>query len=173
MAIRTLILAIATLCASSAFAENSEKRDLSALEVPSPDRGPEGRIRVGVLVCQIEGGFGLLLGSSKPVACSFDTGYGAESYSGRISKLGLDVGFTQTQYLRWVVFAPPISNEESDLSGRYAGVSAMSTLGAGFGANALVGGSADRIILQPVSLQAGKGVNVAVGVASMRLRRES
>ena len=159
------------LCASSASAENTEKRDLSALEVPPPDQGPEGRVRLGVLVCEIEGGFGLLLGSSKPIGCSFDTGYGTESYSGRVSKLGLDIGFTQTQYLRWIVFALPISDDESDLSGRYSGVSAMSTLGAGFGANALIGGSADRIILQPVSVQAGKGVNVAVGVASMRLRR--
>jgi len=37
-------------------------------------------------------------------------------------------------------------------------------------ANALLGGSAKSIALQPLSVQGQEGLNVAVGVAELRLR---
>jgi hypothetical protein len=40
----------------------------------------------------------------------------------------------------------------------------------GVGANALIGGSENSIALQPVSVQAQQGLNVAVGVAALSLR---
>ena len=56
------------------------------------------------------------------------------------------------------------------LAGRYAGASAEATVGAGVGANALVGGSDRTITLQPVSVQAQAGLNVAVGVGALEQR---
>lgn len=132
-------------------------------------KGPEGRTRVGTLRCEVEGGIGLIVGSSKGVTCTFKGPQGTERYAGRINKLGLDVGVTGKQYLRWVVFAP--GTGDATLAGRYAGVSASGSLGAGFGANALVGGSSKQVVLQPISVQAGTGVNVAVGVASLNLQK--
>ena len=132
-------------------------------------KGPEGRTRIGTLRCEVDGGVGLIVGSSKTVNCSFKGPNGTERYAGRINKLGLDVGVTGKQYLRWVVFAP--SKGDATLAGRYAGVSASGSLGAGFGANALLGGSSKSVVLQPISVQAGTGVNVAVGVASLNLQK--
>jgi len=40
------------------------------------------------------------------------------------------------------------------------------------GANALIGGSNRTITLQPVSIQAQEGLNLAVGVAALTLRPE-
>jgi hypothetical protein len=40
------------------------------------------------------------------------------------------------------------------------------------GANALVGGSNKNIILQPLSVQAQQGLNIAAGVAALQLRAD-
>ena len=56
------------------------------------------------------------------------------------------------------------------LAGDYAGVSAEATVVVGGGANLLVGGSSKTITLQPLSVQAQTGLNVAAGVTSFQLR---
>jgi hypothetical protein len=43
-------------------------------------------------------------------------------------------------------------------------------VGVGVGANALIGGSSKSIVLQPLSVQAQEGLNIAAGVASLELR---
>ena len=48
---------------------------------------------------------------------------------------------------------------------------AEATVGLGLGANALVGGFRKSINLQPISVQAQTGLNVAAGVQSLHLRR--
>jgi hypothetical protein len=68
----------------------------------------------------------------------------------------------------WEVVAPT-SRTFGALAGRYAGASAEATVGAGIGANALVGGSNRTITLQPVSVQAQAGLNIAVGVGALEL----
>ena len=55
------------------------------------------------------------------------------------------------------------------LTGLYVGASGEIALGVGVGANALVGGSDKSIVLQPLSLEASVGVNLALGVAGLRL----
>jgi hypothetical protein len=49
------------------------------------------------------------------------------------------------------------------------GGTASATVGVGVGANALVGGSSNSIALQPLSIEANRGLNVAAGVAAMTL----
>ncbi len=128
------------------------------------------RVEVGVLRCEVEGGLGLLIGSSKGVACAFEGTDGtSETYTGRITKLGLDVGVTGKQQMVWRVLAPQDAGANSAMGGRYVGASAGASVGVGGAANALIGGSEDNFVLQPVSVQTGTGVNVALGVAAMRL----
>ena len=133
------------------------------------------RDKLGTLSCTVEGGIGLLIGSSKKAACEFKHADGTmEKYTGQISKLGLDVGVTGESFLKWVVFTPVGTNiGEHALAGRYVGVSAGGSLGIGLGANALVGGSAKKIGLQPLSVEGGTGVNVAVGVSTLTLEPAS
>ena len=47
---------------------------------------------------------------------------------------------------------------------------AEATVGAGLGANVLVGGSDRTVALQPLSVQGQAGLNVAAGVAELTLR---
>lgn len=129
-------------------------------------------IKVGVLTCNIDGGVGLIIGSSKGVECTFQpAGGGAtEVYEGKIGKLGLDIGITGKAVMGWAVFAPG-KVKPGALSGRYSGASAEASLIAGLGANVLIGGSDKSINLQPISVQAQTGVNIAAGVASLKLKK--
>ena len=144
-------------------------------EISIPERGPEGRERAGILACTIDGGIGMILGSSKSVNCTFKnraTGT-TETYTGKINKFGLDIGVTGKQYMRWVVFGPQGPDNVDGFAGTYRGVSVGAGLVASFGANALIGGSDKNFVLQPVSVEAGTGLNIAIGVASMKIERQN
>ena len=128
-------------------------------------------VEVGVLTCKVFGGAGFIFGSTKDIECVFEGLSGSrEPYYGSIDKFGLDIGFTGKSVIVWTVFAPSSDIPYGALAGNYGGVSAEATVGLGVGANALVGGSKNSIALQPVSVQAQQGLNVAVGVAELKLR---
>jgi hypothetical protein len=128
-------------------------------------------VKMGVLSCEVEGGAGFIIGSSKGVDCVYEPASGGrrEHYSGSIGKLGVDIGVTGRTVLAWAVFAPGKVNKGA-LRGSYSGVSAEATVGVGLGANVLVGGFKKGINLQPISVQGQTGLNIAAGVASLRLR---
>jgi hypothetical protein len=128
------------------------------------------RTKVGTLTCDVSGGIGVIIASKKSVACMFTPAQPGprEVYTGSISKFGLDVGATGGGEMVWSVFAP--SNKVfGALAGNYAGASAEATVGAGLGANVLVGGSNRTVALQPLSVQGQTGLNLAVGVSELVL----
>jgi hypothetical protein len=57
------------------------------------------------------------------------------------------------------------------LAGVYVGATAEASLVVGLGANVLVGGSKKQFALQPLSVQAQAGVNIAVGVGELDLTK--
>ncbi|MFN0264395.1 DUF992 domain-containing protein [Tepidamorphus sp. 3E244] len=128
------------------------------------------RVEVGVLTCDVSGGSGFIFGSTKTLDCVFERAEGAdERYRGDISKFGIDIGTTTRGGMVWAVFAPTSDIVAGALNGNYAGVSGEATVGVGVGANALIGGSSRSIVLQPVSISGQEGLNIAVGIAEMRL----
>lgn len=130
-------------------------------------------VKVGMLVCDIEAGAGFILGSRKALSCDFNPLRGApELYDGAITKLGIDAGLTGGTRVIWAVFAPSSSIDSGALEGNYYGLTAEVTPAVGLGANILVGGFDQSINLQPISVQGQVGVNVAAGVARMRLNSE-
>jgi Protein of unknown function (DUF992) len=137
---------------------------------PASAQAPQG-VKVGTLTCDISGGIGLIIASQKQVQCLFTPAQPGprEVYVGAIRKFGLDLGATTGGEMVWSVFAPT-TGRIAALTGNYAGATAEATVGAGLGANVLVGGSDRTIALQPVSVQGQTGLNVAAGVAELELR---
>lgn len=140
----------------------------------SASREPDGNggVKIGYLDCEIGSGLGYGLGSAKTVDCVFKSSTGSrlsENYSGTIRKLGVDVGFTTRGRLVWAVFAPTAGYHEGSLSGLYEGATAEATVGAGVGANILVGGTAGSIQLQTLSVTGQIGLNLAAAGTSMTL----
>lgn len=139
---------------------------LASFTVPAQ---AQSRVEIGTLTCTVEGGAGFIVGSTKNLVCDFRGTGVRERYAGTINKFGLDIGATQRTVIVWTVLAPKADVPVGALRGQYAGVSAEATLGAGIGANALIGGFEDSIALQPLSVQAQQGLNLAVGISSLTL----
>jgi hypothetical protein len=153
-----------TLCALAAAAV------LAAPIAPSLAQAP---VRLGTLNCDVSGGIGLIITSKKDLLCIYtpDGGGPRETYAGAIRKFGLDIGATTGGQMIWIVYAPTRGGPNA-LAGEYVGATAEATVGAGAGANALIGGSNRTFTLQPLSLQAQTGLNLAAGVAGLTLRPE-
>jgi hypothetical protein len=141
-----------------------------AMALPVPTVAQAERTKAGTLTCDISGGIGLIITSHKEVTCMFTPSQPGprEVYVGGINKFGLDIGATAGGEMVWAVYAPT-TRRFGALAGNYSGASAEATVGAGLGANVLVGGSDRTIALQPLSVQGQAGLNVAAGVAELVL----
>jgi Protein of unknown function (DUF992) len=156
MACRGLVVALVGAAAVAA-----------AAAVPA-DAQPQ-RVQVGTLACSISAGVGLVVASQRNVSCNFQPDGGSpEAYTGTMTRVGVDVGFTTGGAMVWGVFAGT-NRYAGMLSGTYAGATAEATVAAGLGANVLVGGSNHSVALQPLSVQGQVGLNVAAGVGALEL----
>ncbi len=139
-------------------------------------KAQENYIETGVLECSGEGGWGLILGSQKTMRCIFSNAQGKPLgfYDAKITKYGLDIGKTGKTSMIWAVFAPAEEGGNNyrvgALDGGYAGVAAEASVLVGVGADALVGGGDNSFALQPVSIKAQTGINLAVGVNTLSLK---
>lgn len=163
-----LALALAPAFASSASA--ADFVDSPAYEQADDRDG----VKIGVLTCDVAGGVGYVLGSAKSADCVFSSTRGTQDrYSGVIRKMGVDLGFTTRSRVVWAVFAPTAGYHQGSLGGLYQGATAEATIGAGIGANILVGGTSGSIHLQTVSVSGQLGLNVAATGTSVTLVPES
>jgi hypothetical protein len=128
-------------------------------------------VQVGVLECRGGASIGFIIGSVTNLGCVLRVdGLPEDRYIATIRKVGVDLGITQETALAWGVYAPVARLGPGDLSGNYAGAQGSASVGVGGGGNVLVGGSANSISLQPLSLQGQVGLNVAAGLESLELR---
>lgn len=155
---------------------NTIKRSLKVLaasallSMPALSTSKAETVEAGLLTCQIEGGSGFIVGSSKDMICSFESADGSvERYTGNVKKFGIDIGSTDSATVKWVVLAPTKNVGAGSLKGQYGGFSGEVTAGVGVGANAMIGGSNRSIILQPFSAQVQTGLNIAIGIGTMSL----
>jgi len=128
-------------------------------------------VQIGVLECRGGASVGFIVGSVTNLGCLLHSeGRPDQPYVATIRKVGIDLGITEQSSLAWAVFAPVERAGVGDLSGNYAGAQGSANIGVGLGANVLVGGSANSIALQPLSIQGSTGISVAVGLAGLELR---
>jgi hypothetical protein len=135
--------------------------------------GAAQQIRAGLLTCNVSGGIGFIVGSQKTISCVFKPDQPSfpsrqEDYDGTITKFGLDLGITGGGMMVWAVFTNTVAGP-GFLAGDYVGASGEASVGAGLGANVLVGGSNRTVTLQPISVSGQIGLNLAVGVAAFHL----
>jgi Protein of unknown function (DUF992) len=135
----------------------------------SPGGAQPARLQVGSLNCSLSSSIGMVLGSERNVACILHTdNIPDETYQGTLSRVGLDIGATSGGKIVWAVFAGT-NRFAGMLNGTYVGASGEASIGAGLGANVLVGGSDNSVALQPVSIQGQTGLNIAAGISKLYL----
>ena len=125
----------------------------------------------GMLECNVSGGTGFIITSSKALDCYFMPSGGGpkERYLGTINRFGLDIGVTGPGKLAWGVAAPGGPPVPGALQGVYSGVGGGATVGAGATANVLVGGNGNNLSLQPLSVSGQIGLNFTAGVGQITL----
>jgi Protein of unknown function (DUF992) len=138
--------------------------------VTAPADAQPSQVQVGQLTCSVSSGIGLIVASQRNVNCVFRGRAGGpdESYTGTMTIIGVDVGFTTGSAIVWGVFADT-NRYAGMLAGTYVGATAQATVGAGAGANVLVGGSNRSVSLQPLSVQGQVGLNAAGGIGTLDL----
>jgi hypothetical protein len=130
------------------------------------------QLEVGKLDCDISAGVGMIIESKQTVSCTFTPSPSlpgpAQTYKGSIDEFGLAIGDVKAGRMVWLV-SSVTGQPLNGLQGTYRGVEADASLGLGGGAKILVGGNQDSVSLQPLSLEGEEGVNVAIGVAALKL----
>jgi hypothetical protein len=131
-------------------------------------------VNLGMLVCDMSKGIGLIIIEKQKMTCEFRPVSGpTEVYTGNITDIGIELGKVKHGHLVWGVFAAALLDmQPGALAGHYGGVDASAALGVGVGANALIGGTGKGFILQPLSVEGHVGINVAAGVRTVSLAFE-
>lgn len=169
-------LAASALATSAGMAFAADAVYRAPEPAPVYETGKSGGVKIGYLTCDIGGGVGYVLGSAKEATCAFSSTIGSDpldTYTGTIRKMGVDLGFTTRSKLVWAVFAPTAGYHQGSLGGLYQGATAEATVGAGIGANILVGGTSGSIHLQTVSVTGQIGLNLAATGTSVTLTPSS
>ena len=130
-------------------------------------------VKAGLLTCNASSGWGFVFGSTTDLNCTYEANGKVEQYSGKITRLGVDIGYHKGGVLVWAVLAPTADLTTGALSGTYVGVTAGAAAGVGASGNLLLGGSNNTINLQPLSVGGETGLNIAAGVAGMSLTSHS
>lgn len=138
----------------------------------SPASAEDAKGVAGSLTCKGKGGVGLILGSKEKFSCTYKPAGKTppQQYNATLTKVGLDIGIKGESTMIWTVLGSTSDLPAGALTGKYAGVSAEAAVGIGAGANALIGGSKDSIVLQPFSVEGQKGLNLAVGISGLTLQ---
>lgn len=150
------------LCAAAALAT------LTALPAEADSLSADA----GYLRCDVAGGVSFIFGSTRDVTCTYDPvdGGDVQNYSGSIDRYGVDIGYMKSSVMLWGVLTAGQSVPDGGLAGSYGGVSAEVAAGYGVGANVLVLGD-NQLALQPLSIEGGEGLNLAAGIAELKLER--
>jgi hypothetical protein len=128
-------------------------------------------VKTGILTCNVEGGWGLVFGSTRDLKCTYtDTNSKVDHYVGHIDKFGVDLGYQAGGIIVWAVLSPTKDVGPGALAGTYVGVTGGASVGVGGNANVLVGGADRTITLQPLSIEGATGVNVAAGIAQIVMK---
>ena len=140
-----------------------------AMLLTSPAAAQQPRLQLGELDCSLSSSVGLVVTSQRNVSCFFHSPNGPEgAYVGTLTRVGLDIGITSGGKMVWTAFVNT-DKYTGTLSGSYVGATAEAAVALGLGANVLIGGSNDSVVLQPVSVQSTTGFNIAAGVSQLNL----
>ncbi|RYG94544.1 MAG: DUF992 domain-containing protein [Alphaproteobacteria bacterium] len=172
---KALGIALIAAALSAPSAITAHAADVEIIQEAPSDGGSDahGGIKIGYLACDVGEGGGYVLGSAKELDCEFRSsieGDGIDTYVGTIKKFGVDLGYTARGRLVWAVLAPTAGYHHGSLRGTYLGAAAEATLGAGLGANVLLGGTGGSIQLQPISVTGQLGLNVAAAGTTVTLK---
>jgi hypothetical protein len=140
---------------------------LAALAITS--HTAQARVAVGTLECRSPGTISFIVTLNRYDCRFFSKNGRSYRYTASVGRIGYEAGITGRETLVWGVFAPTSRIDHNALRGTYIGAHANATIGAGVGANVLVGGSGRTISLQPVSVEGRTGLSAGISAAGLTI----
>ena len=147
-----------------------------ALAMPAFAGKSTAGTKIGLMTCQTvpHSGFSLLIHSTVDIKCRFEStdGSGVEHYIGETGvALGIDLSSNVKKELIFTVFAADFKKGSYKLAGKYGGVGASASIGAGAGVQVLIGSNNDSISLQPV-IEGNTGIGASAGITYLYIQAE-
>lgn len=163
---------IATVAAAAALALTAGACMKESTPQQLNTTNANSRIYIGSLTCNIEGGTGYILGSSKSMDCVFLAKDGVQSaqYTGSITKVGVDIGYTKALHTIWRVYSLGSVSSATALSGSYVGEQSTVAAGSQAGGNWIYGGPNAEIGMIASGIIQDAGYNLAMGIGAMTLK---
>lgn len=127
------------------------------------------RVAIGTLECRSPGTISFIVTLNRYDCRFFSKNGRTYRYTASVGRIGYEAGITSRETLVWGVFAPTSRVDHNALRGTYIGAHANATVGAGVGANALIGGSGRTISLQPLSVEGRTGLSAGISAAGMTI----
>ncbi len=136
--------------------------------------GSTAGTKIGTLQCRTVPNteVNLLIHSTVDVKCVFKSTAGEmEHYVGETGiGLGVNLSVKTNETIGYLVFASDFKKGEYKLAGKYIGGGGSATVGAGVGAQALIGGSNKSVSLQPIVLSTSEGFGATGGITYLYLQ---
>lgn len=144
---------------------------LVAMAGPAGSQSPTWT-QSGMLSCKLNPSIGFVIFGHQSMECRFVPSIPGppQFYEGALNTVGIDIGIVGTGGLAWGVLAPTAGIPAGALAGTYVGASGDIAVGAGVGANVLVGGSNRSFALQPLSVEGSVALDVTLGLSALQLR---
>ncbi len=135
---------------------------VGAVSLGTLARAVPAGVKVGVLTCNVDSGWGFVFGSSHSLRCNYSPRPDhAEHYIGNVSKFGVDIGYSGAGVIVWTVIAPTTDLAPGSLAGNYGGVTGGASVG--------IGADESRRAFMPIVLgEKGQAVGVVFPLLASR-----
>lgn len=133
--------------------------------------------KIGILTCttQPNTGFSLIIHSTVDIKCAYKAtdNSGEEHYIGETGVgFGIDMRSNRRSDMVFTVFAADFKSGNHKLAGKYVGAGASATIGAGIGAQVLIGANNSSLSLKPV-IEGSTGIGISAGITYLYLQAMS
>lgn len=139
-------------------------------------RERNSQVYIGALTCDVAGGTGYLVMSSRKLDCVFEPmSGGSQAYAGDIRGFGLELGYTKPMKMLYKVYTVGSNKGITAVEGSFIGQAGSVTVDRTMGGDWLYGGKdgAAAMVGTTYFNQTGLGYNLEYAIASIHLKMKS
>ena len=139
-------------------------------------RERNSKVYVGALTCDVAGGTGYLVMSSRKLDCVFEPmSGGSQAYEGDIRGYGLELGYTKPMKMLFKVYTVGANKGTTAVNGNFVGEAGSITADRAVGGDWLYGGQDGSAAMVGTTYfnQTGMGYNLEYAVASVHLKMKA
>jgi hypothetical protein len=139
-------------------------------------RERNSKVYVGALTCDVAGGTGYLIASSRKMDCVFEPmSGGRQAYEGELRGFGLELGYTKPMKMLWKVYTVGSNKGPTAVAGTFVGEAGGVTVDRSMAGDWLYGGQdgAAAMVGTTYFAASGQGYELEYAVAEVHLKMKA